>query len=59
MPASLLVPSELLLPATDPIGLRLLRLMGWREGQGVGPRRKRQRARVEGGAGENNEEQVC
>lgn len=33
VPDSLLVPAELLEPATDPIGLRLLRLMGWRDGQ--------------------------
>jgi len=43
LPDSLLVPTELLVPATDPIGLRMLRLMGWRDGQGVGPRRKRAR----------------
>jgi G patch domain-containing protein 1 len=44
VPASLLVPDELLLPANDPVGFRLLRLMGWRDGQGVGPRRKRARS---------------
>lgn len=33
VPDTLLVPAELLEPATDPIGLRLLRLMGWRDGQ--------------------------
>ena len=48
VPTSLLVPDELLMPASDPVGLRLLRLMGWREGQGVGPRRKRVRGQDDG-----------
>ena len=42
--AGLLMPDELLVSAeaeADPIGFRLLRTMGWREGQGVGPRRRR------------------
>ena len=47
VPDSLLVPDELLVPASDPVGFRLLRLMGWRDGQGVGPRRKRARALVD------------
>ncbi|KAJ3025034.1 UNVERIFIED_CONTAM: hypothetical protein HDU68_007543 [Siphonaria sp. JEL0065] len=32
---------DLIIPASDPIGVRLLRKMGWRDGQGVGPRMKR------------------
>ena len=42
--SGLLMPDELLVSAeaeTDPIGFRLLRTMGWREGHGVGPRRRR------------------
>ncbi|CAM9510195.1 unnamed protein product [Chrysoparadoxa australica] len=39
-------PSELIAPAGDPIGKKLLRSMGWREGQGIG-RRTRRRARGE------------
>ncbi|RKO87569.1 hypothetical protein BDK51DRAFT_50707, partial [Blyttiomyces helicus] len=34
---------DLIGPAKDPIGTKLLRQMGWREGQGVGPRAKRKR----------------
>jgi hypothetical protein len=37
-------PSELIVPGSDPIGRRLLHSMGWREGQGLGSRR---RARAE------------
>jgi len=60
VPDSLLVPAELLEPATDPVGLRLLRLMGWRDGQGVGPRRKRVHEKVgqgdgDGGRGDGDE----
>ncbi|CAN0584095.1 unnamed protein product, partial [Ectocarpus sp. 12 AP-2014] len=29
-------PSELIIPVGDPMGKKLLRTMGWREGQGVG-----------------------
>ena len=47
VPSELLVPDDLLKTAEDPIGFRLLRMMGWREGHGVGPRRKRERARGE------------
>ncbi|KAI9352041.1 hypothetical protein BDR26DRAFT_850255 [Obelidium mucronatum] len=32
---------DLIIPANDSIGVRLLRKMGWRDGQGVGPRMKR------------------
>ncbi|KAJ3149534.1 hypothetical protein HDU86_006939 [Geranomyces michiganensis] len=32
---------DLIGPAKDPIGIKLLRQMGWREGHGVGPRAKR------------------
>ncbi|KAJ3412039.1 hypothetical protein HDV05_001369 [Chytridiales sp. JEL 0842] len=34
---------DILIPSKDPVGIRLLRRMGWREGQGVGPRVKRKR----------------
>lgn len=40
-------PSELIMPVGDPMGKKLLRTMGWREGQGVGSRvRKRKRPSV-------------
>ncbi|KAJ3242202.1 hypothetical protein HDU81_006614 [Chytriomyces hyalinus] len=32
---------DLIIPSSDPVGIRLLRKMGWRDGQGVGPRAKR------------------
>ncbi|KAJ1569658.1 hypothetical protein HK405_010958 [Cladochytrium tenue] len=32
---------DLIVPASDPIGIKLLRKMGWRHGQGVGPRVKK------------------
>ncbi|KAJ3291007.1 hypothetical protein HK104_006374 [Borealophlyctis nickersoniae] len=34
---------DLVGPAKDPVGTKLLRQMGWREGHGVGPRAKRKR----------------
>ncbi|KAG5192268.1 hypothetical protein JKP88DRAFT_351998 [Tribonema minus] len=37
-------PLELIGPSSDPIGRRLLRAMGWREGQGVGRRVRRRPA---------------
>uniref|UniRef100_A0A1A8F9D4 G patch domain containing 1 n=2 Tax=Nothobranchius korthausae TaxID=1143690 RepID=A0A1A8F9D4_9TELE len=42
---------ELISPARSSIGVELLRRMGWREGQGVGPRvkRKPRRQQAEGG----------
>ncbi|KAJ3202231.1 hypothetical protein HDU67_000687, partial [Dinochytrium kinnereticum] len=33
---------DLIGPPKDSVGMKLMRLMGWREGQGVGPRKKRQ-----------------
>lgn len=33
------MPMDLFVSKAEPIGKRLLRLMGWREGQGIGPRR--------------------
>ena len=30
------VPSDLVVPTSDPVGARLLRLMGWRRGKGIG-----------------------
>jgi len=38
------VPSDLVVPTSDPVGARLLRLMGWRRGKGIG----------RGGAGNGN-----
>lgn len=38
-------PSELIMPVGDPMGKKLLRTMGWREGQGVGSRVRRKRRR--------------
>lgn len=38
-------PSELIMPVGDPMGKKLLRTMGWREGQGVGSRVSRKRRR--------------
>lgn len=38
-------PSELIMPVGDPMGKKLLRTMGWREGQGVGNRVRRKRKR--------------
>jgi hypothetical protein len=32
------VPDEFIVPSSNPIGKKLLQSMGWREGQGVGPR---------------------
>ncbi|CAG8442889.1 18869_t:CDS:10 [Acaulospora morrowiae] len=29
---------DLVLPSKEPVGMRLLKVMGWREGQGIGPR---------------------
>lgn len=43
------VPQELIVPASDSVGRRLLQLMGWREGQGLGPRRARRRRAKAGG----------
>ncbi len=31
----------MIIPSKDPVGVRLLRLMGWREGQGIGPRKEK------------------
>ena len=35
------VPSELIAPTSRPIGYRLLQCMGWKEGQGIGNRKRR------------------
>lgn len=50
--AALLVPDELLSPAHDPVGFRLLKTMGWKEGQGVGPKKKKAVSEEEGEGGE-------
>lgn len=50
-------PSELVLPVGDSMGKKLLRTMGWREGQGVGSRVRRKRSRpVPVGGNESPEE---
>ena len=36
-------PDELIMPACQPVGKRLLELFGWKEGQGIGPKRVSQR----------------
>jgi hypothetical protein len=41
---------EFIVPTSMPIGKKLLACMGWREGQGVGPRVKRRARRVGGDA---------
>ncbi|KAI8818228.1 uncharacterized protein EV422DRAFT_499356, partial [Fimicolochytrium jonesii] len=41
LPAALV--EDLIGPSKDPIGKKLLRQMGWREGHGVGPRARRRR----------------
>lgn len=38
-------PSELVVPVGDPMGKKLLKTMGWRDGQGVGNRVRRKRHR--------------
>ena len=43
-------PDELVTPSCEPVGKRLLKLMGWREGQGVGPRRPRKGHKSSSGA---------
>lgn len=45
-------PSELILPVGDPMGKKLLRTMGWREGQGVGSRVRRKRRRFDAAEGD-------
>lgn len=35
------VPNDLVVASEDPIGIRLLKKMGWREGQGIGSRTKK------------------
>ena len=37
-------PDELVIPSCEPVGKRLLKLFGWREGQGVGPRQRLKRS---------------
>jgi G patch domain-containing protein 1 len=47
---SLLV--DLVLPKKSSVGIRLLRKLGWKEGQGIGPRAKRKLQHKKGGSGE-------
>lgn len=48
-------PFELIIPVGDPMGKRLLRTMGWREGQGVG-RRVSRRKRLSVTTGDESQE---
>lgn len=32
------IPDELIVPSAEPMGVRLLKKMGWRPGKGVGPK---------------------
>ena len=58
------VPSDLVVPTSDPVGARLLRLMGWRRGKGIGrggaqrqrQRQRRRRRRRRDGEGDVNDE---
>lgn len=50
-------PSELIMPVGDPMGKKLLRTMGWREGQGVGSRVRRNRRRVAPAEGDESPEE--
>ena len=56
LPTNILVPDELLEPTNDSIGLKLLRIMGWKDGQGVGPRKRKNRTEDEEEKGEENED---
>eukprot|EP00960_Hanusia_phi_P035775 751940-Hanusia_phi.AAC.1 len=56
LPTNILVPDELLEPTNDSIGLKLLRIMGWKDGQGVGPRKRKNRTMDEEEKGEENED---
>lgn len=50
-------PSELIMPVGDPMGKKLLKTMGWREGQGVGSRvRRKRRLPVLAGGDESEED---
>ncbi|XP_064599154.1 G patch domain-containing protein 1-like [Liolophura sinensis] len=42
--------TELIVPDVTPIGVRLLRKMGWRDGQGIGPRQKKKIKQKDTGA---------
>lgn len=35
------VAKDVVVPVKDTVGVKLMRLMGWREGQGIGPRSKK------------------
>lgn len=50
-------PSELIMPVGDPMGKKLLRTMGWREGQGVGSRVRRKRRRPVPAEGDESPEE--
>lgn len=38
--------ADLIIPCRSSIGMRLLRKLGWKDGQGIGPREKRQRRKA-------------
>ncbi|KAJ0394542.1 hypothetical protein ATCC90586_004675 [Pythium insidiosum] len=44
--AMLMVPEELIIPASSSIGKTLLTRMGWKEGHGIGPRLRRRRCDI-------------
>lgn len=41
------VPKEFIMPASTSIGKKLLQKMGWKEGQGVGPRTRRAEGKID------------
>ncbi|CAG8774339.1 25416_t:CDS:10, partial [Dentiscutata erythropus] len=49
---------DLVLPSKEPVGMRLLKSMGWREGQGIGPRVKRKKRDYDDVDNEENEDQI-
>ena len=51
-------PSELIIPVGDSMGKKLLKTMGWREGQGVGSRVRRKRRRPVLAGGDESEEDL-
>lgn len=51
-------PSELIMPVGEPMGKKLLKTMGWREGQGVGSRVRRKRRRPVLAGGDESEEDL-
>ena len=48
---------DILRPTGDTMGVKLLRKMGWRDGQGIGPRRRRKARLDDEGGDQNGEDQ--